>query len=69
LLNSGARYLVAHIFGYLVNLLILLTFVDRLGYSHQWVQAAAIIVVATFLFVAFRYFVFPRGGRNGGDSE
>jgi putative flippase GtrA len=68
LLGSGARYFIAHLFGYLINFLILLTFVDKLGYSHQWVQAAAIIVVAGFLFVAFRYFVFPKtesgGGRN-----
>ncbi|HWW04942.1 GtrA family protein [Collimonas sp.] len=60
LLGAGARYFIAHIFGYLINFLILLTFVDRLGYSHRWVQAGAIIVVAGFLFVAFKYFVFPK---------
>ena len=60
LLASGARYIIAHISGYLINLFILLTFVDRLGYPHQWVQAAAIFVVAGFLFLAFRYFVFPK---------
>jgi putative flippase GtrA len=59
-LKSGSRYFAAHFFGYLINLLILLTFVDRLGYPHEWVQAAAIFVVAGFLFVAFKYFVFPR---------
>ena len=59
LLGSGARYFIAHLLGYLINFLILLTFVDRLNYPHQWVQAAAIIVVAGFLFVVFRYFVFP----------
>ena len=62
LLGSGARYFIAHLIGYLINFIILLTFVDRLGYSHQWVQAGAIIVVAGFLFVAFRYFVFPKTG-------
>jgi len=60
LLGSGARYVVAHISGYLINLFILLTFVDKLGYPHQWVQAVAIFVVAAFLFVVFRYFVFPK---------
>lgn len=60
-LGAGGRYLIAHLFGFLVNLLILLTFVDRLGYSHQWVQAVAICVVAGFLFLAFKYFVFPKG--------
>lgn len=59
-LVSGARYFIAHVFGYLINFLILLMFVDRLGYSHQWVQAVAIIVVAGFLFVVFKYFVFSK---------
>ena len=57
-LKSGFRYFIAHLFGYLINLLILVTFVDRLSYPHQWVQAVAIFVVAGFLFVAFKYFVF-----------
>lgn len=56
--SAALRYVLAHLCGYLVNLLILYTFVDRLGYAHQWVQAAAIIVVAGFLFVIFKYFVF-----------
>jgi putative flippase GtrA len=60
-LGAGGRYLIAHLLGYLINLLLLLTFVDRLGYSHQWVQAVAIFVVAGFLFLAFKYFVFPKG--------
>ena len=58
-LGSGTRYCIAHFCGYLINFIILLTFVDKLGYSHQWVQAVAIFVVAGFLFVTFRYFVFP----------
>ena len=58
MLGSGARYFIAHLIGYLINFIILLTLVDKLGYAHQWVQAAAIIVVAAFLFLAFRYFVF-----------
>ena len=60
ILKSGIRYFVTHLLGYLINLLILLTFVDRLGYPHQWVQAVAIIVVAGFLFLVFKYFVFPK---------
>lgn len=59
-LGAGVRYLVAHLCGYLINLLLLLTFVDGLGYSHQWVQAVAILIVAGFLFSAFKYFVFPK---------
>ena len=64
-LGSGARYCIAHLLGYLLNFLILLTFVDKLGYSHQLVQAAAIFVVAAFLFIAFRYFVFPKAEHSG----
>jgi putative flippase GtrA len=56
--SAALRYVLAHFFGYILNFLILLTFVDRLGYAHQWVQAMAIIVVAGFLFVVFKYFVF-----------
>jgi putative flippase GtrA len=58
-LGSGVRYVIAHCCGYLINLAVLLTFVDALGYSHRWVQAIAVFVVAGFLFVTFKYFVFP----------
>ena len=66
-LGAGGRYLIAHLLGYLINLLLLLTFVDRLGYSHQWVQAVAIFVVAGFLFIAFKYFVFRKAQICGGE--
>lgn len=56
--SAALRYGLAHLFGYLLNLLILLTFVDHLGYAHQWVQIVAIVIVAGFLFVVFKYFVF-----------
>ena len=58
-LGAGVRYLIAHCFGYLINLAILIVLVDQLGYAHQWVQAIAIFVVAAFLFLAFKFFVFP----------
>ena len=56
--RAALRYVLTHLFGYLLNFLILFTFVDRLGYAHQWVQAVAIIIVAGFLFIEFKYFVF-----------
>ncbi|MGA9666224.1 MAG: GtrA family protein [Gallionella sp.] len=68
-LKSSSRYFVAHFFGYLINLFILLTFVDELGYPHQWVQAAAVLVVAGFLFVVFKYFVFPKSESSVRGSE
>lgn len=58
--GTALRYILAHFFGYLVNWLILFSFVDHLGYAHQWVQAAAILFVAGLLFVAFKYFVFRK---------
>lgn len=54
----GVRYILVHAVGYLINLALLYTLVDRLGYAHQIAQAFAICVVAAFLFVAFKYFVF-----------
>nr|WP_207794084.1 GtrA family protein [Ramlibacter algicola] len=53
-----ARYLVAHAFGYGLNLALLYVFVDRLGMPHQLVQFVAIFVVGAFLFVLYRLWVF-----------
>ena len=58
--GSALRFAVAHVLGYLLNLAILVVFVDHLGFAHQAVQAVAIVVVALFLFTLFRTFVFPR---------
>jgi putative flippase GtrA len=55
---AGLRYSVAHGIGYLLNLLLLYLFVDRLSFPHQIVQAGAIVVVAVYLFVILRIFVF-----------
>ena len=51
-----------------MNLLILALFVDWLGLPHQYVQAAAIVVVALFLFALSRFFVFvpDHSGKNSG---
>jgi putative flippase GtrA len=58
--GAAVRYTAAHLSGYTLNFLILYIFVDHLGYAHQWVQAVAIIVIAAFLFIVFKYFVFPK---------
>ena len=58
---SAVRFAIAHGLGYLLNLAILVAFVDHLGFPHQAVQAIAIVVVALFLFALFRLFVFPAG--------
>lgn len=58
LINSGIRYSIVHFFGYCINFTFLIIFVDKFGYAHQWVQAIAVFVVAGFLFIAFKFFVF-----------
>lgn len=63
---TGIRYILAQIMGYLLNLALLLLFVDWLDFPHQIVQAIAIVVVAIFLFVVLRLFVFaPSLAVNG----
>ena len=57
--SSMLRFVIAHFFGYFMNLGILYVCVDLLSYPHELVQIAAIFLVALFLFLAFRYFVFP----------
>ena len=44
--------------GYFINIVFLVVFVDHFMYPHQWVQAVVIFVVAGFLFIAFKFFVF-----------
>jgi putative flippase GtrA len=64
-LPTFLRYALAHAIGYFMNLALLAMFSDVLGYPHQIVQAIAICVVAVYLFVAFRFFVFRRSARSG----
>lgn len=58
LVGAGVRYVMAHCLGYFINLAILIVMVDKLGYAHQLIQAIAILVVAAFLFLSFKFFVF-----------
>lgn len=58
LLGSGLRFSIAHVFGYLINLGLLFVLVDKFGYPHQAVQVCAIIIVAIFLFLTFKFIVF-----------
>ena len=54
------RYITVYVIGYIINFGLLSFFHDRLGYSHHWVQAAAIFTVGGFLFVALKLFVFRK---------
>lgn len=56
--RSVIRYLISYALGYLMNLAILTVGVDQLGYSHEAVQAIAIVAVAIFLFLILKFYVF-----------
>ncbi|MCX4028816.1 GtrA family protein [Endozoicomonas sp. SM1973] len=57
---SMLRYYIAHFLGYILNLGLLIIFSDKLGYPHQAVQAVAIIIVAGFLYMVLKLFVFRK---------
>jgi putative flippase GtrA len=52
------RYILIYVLGYFINLGALVIFVDRFGYLHQWVQGAMIPLVAVFLFLMQKIWVF-----------
>jgi putative flippase GtrA len=56
--QTFVKYLVTYGIAYLLNLLGLVFFVDRLGYPHQLVQAIAVITLAVMLFITLRVWVF-----------
>lgn len=56
--QTGFRHILVFAVGYVLNIVMLLVFVDHLGFAHQLVQLAAIFIVALFLFVAMKFFVF-----------
>lgn len=58
LLSSGARYACVHVIGYAICLGIQFLVVDWWRYPHQIAQAAAVLIVALYLFFALRHFVF-----------
>ncbi len=52
------RYCIAYAIGYFVNLAALFVFVDMLGYAHQIVQGAMILILAAMLFLLQKFWVF-----------
>jgi putative flippase GtrA len=69
LLGTGIRYVISQLSGYMINYLMLLILAEKLGYPYQGIQAAAIFVVAGFLFLAFKYFVFAKPPESLRDSQ
>ena len=55
---SAARYFLTYAVGYLLNLMLLTIGVEFLALPHLWVQAVAVPIVAIFLFLGLKFFVF-----------
>lgn len=58
--SSLIRYLLAYAGGYLLNMIILIILVDHVGFSHQIIQGLTILLIAIFLFIAQKLWVFPQ---------
>lgn len=58
LTRAGYRYALAQLAGYLFNLALIELFSNRLGIAHQLVQAGSIPIIAVFLFLASKFYVF-----------
>ncbi|MCH2143353.1 MAG: GtrA family protein [Phycisphaerales bacterium] len=56
--RSFSSYLVLYIAAWVLDVLVLYIFVDRLGWHHALVQGVAILGIAGLLFVGQRYWVF-----------
>ena len=54
-----SKYVFLYVIGFFLNLLLLYVFFKRLGYPHQLVQLASIFIIAVFLFISIKLFVFP----------
>lgn len=57
---SGAifRYAFVYMIGYMINLTMLYIMVDKIGYKHQYVQLASIILLVGYFFLSMKLFVF-----------
>ena len=62
--SKGVRYLAVQVFGYLLNLLLIIWLVETLGFPHEIVQIIAILLVALMSFVMLRVFVFVRSSSS-----
>jgi len=56
--QAFARYVIAYLLGYLLNLGLLLLGADHFNLPHQGVQAAAVVVVAVSVFFMHKFWVF-----------
>lgn len=65
--NTFWRYIAVYGTGYVTNLTILAICVDALGWPHQYVQGVTILIIAVGLFLAQKYWVFPKVGKHNGE--
>ena len=65
------RYTVAYAVAYAVDIAGLYVFVDRMGYGHEIVQIALVMVIACGLFLAQKYWIFydTSGATNPSNDE
>jgi putative flippase GtrA len=56
--SSGLRYILVHSVGYAIDYTMLTVLHEQYGYAHQYVQICAVGVVAVYLFIAMKFFVF-----------
>lgn len=54
------RYILVYVAGYLINAALLEVLYRQMGYPHQLVQILAVFMVAAFLFLAMKLFVFKK---------
>jgi putative flippase GtrA len=52
------RYCLSYGLGYVINLLVLIVLVDRLGYPHEVVQGVMVLSLAVMLFLLQKFWVF-----------
>jgi len=62
--KTAFKYIMSHFVAYFLNLLLLYYFSDVLGYPHQIVQLLSIAIVAIYLFIIFKTFVFVLDNNN-----
>lgn len=67
--STFIRYIGAYCAAYGINFAAMVIFVDRYHISDRLVQAVMIVVVAAFMFVAQRLWVFPVSRRSFVEQE
>lgn len=58
--KTGIRFALLYVSGYIINMAGLAFFYEYLAYPHQLVQIVLVFVVAAYLFVMSKFFVFTQ---------